>query len=186
MYKVCGVGERSFHPKLYLSICHCTEIILWWKGIDGEKPVVLKRDTALRNLTGHVTFKGKWKGSTRFKCGIFKYALKMNVRTYSFQGNWLCWWFCIWQIVRISELEGFFVVMMNFHKAGNKLCIAITSHFLLWPGKATRARMRQTGNMHHVCHISVTWIRRVWLSLHYWIQVTYQDIVNKISMQEGG
>jgi len=29
MYKICGVGERSFHPKLYLSICHCTEIILW-------------------------------------------------------------------------------------------------------------------------------------------------------------
>jgi hypothetical protein len=46
--------------------------------------------------------------------------------------------------------------------------------------------MRQTGNMHQVCRISVTWNRKVWLSLHYWIQVTYQDIVDKISMQQGG
>lgn len=62
VYKICGEGERSFHPKLYLSICHCTEIILWWDGIfDDKKPVVLKRDTAFRNLTGHVTCKGKWK-----------------------------------------------------------------------------------------------------------------------------
>ena len=145
------MAERSFHPKLYLFICHCTEIILWWEGIfDGKKPVVLKRDTALRKLTGHVTCKGKWKGNTRFKCGFFQYALKMNVWTHAFQGNWLWWWFCIWQIVRISELKGFFfVVMMNFLEAGNKLYIAITSHFLLWPGNTTRERMRQTGNMHH-------------------------------------
>lgn len=49
VYKICGVGERQFHPKLYLSICHCTEIILWWEGIfDGKKTVVLKMDIALR------------------------------------------------------------------------------------------------------------------------------------------
>jgi len=42
---------------------------------------------------------GKMKRITRFKCGIFKYALKMNVQTHAFQGNWLWWWwFCIWQI----------------------------------------------------------------------------------------
>jgi hypothetical protein len=29
VYKIYGVGERSVHPKLYLSICHCTEIIFW-------------------------------------------------------------------------------------------------------------------------------------------------------------
>ena len=128
VYTICGVGERSVHPKLCLSICHCTEIIFWWEGIfDGKKPVVLERDTALRNLTGDVTCKGIWKGSTRFKCGIFKYTLKMNVRTHAFQGNWLRWWFCIWQIVRISELEFFFffVVMMNFLKAENKLALLL-------------------------------------------------------------
>jgi len=48
--------------------------------------------------------------------------------------------------------------MMNFLKAGNKLRIAITSHFFSdWGRKqGTRERMRQTGNMHQVCHISVT------------------------------
>ena len=65
VYKICDVGEKSFHPKLYLSICHClnqecTEIIHWREGIfDVKKPVVLKRDTALRKLTGHVTCKRK-------------------------------------------------------------------------------------------------------------------------------